>query len=147
MVRPKECERSQTSMMNNVADTNNTERLRAALVAIAKAARPSLKNESDPEWHAARQALENAEIIPPACIIAPAFLPGVDYYMLHDAARNAIEYIRHCRRLQAAQAALRAAENNGQMLILEAAYTGWSAKEARRALEEAQAQCRTFRRE
>jgi hypothetical protein len=126
--------------------TETTPRLREALVALAKAAR-DYEIASDPERLAALQALERAEIILPACILAPAFLPGVDYYMMRDAARYAVEYARHYRRLRAAQAALEEIETNGQLLILESAYAGWHPKEAFDALEEARQQRLAFSRE
>jgi hypothetical protein len=126
--------------------TETTSRLREALAALVKAAR-NYEIAPDPERLAALQALENAEIVPPACILAPAFLPGVDYYMMRDASRYVVEYARHYRRLRAAQAALEEIETNAQLLLVEATYTGWSGKDAFEALQEAREQRAAFCRE
>jgi hypothetical protein len=136
-------ERSNSSMSDT---TETTSRLREALAALVQAAR-NYEIPPDPEKLAALEALERAEIVPPACVLAPTFLPGVDYYMMRDAARNAVEYARHYRRLRAAQAALEEIETNAQLLLVESTYTGWDGKDAFEALEEAKAQRAAFRRE
>lgn len=61
----------------------------------------------DPEWQAACDMLTKADdIIPPAELVAPAFLPKAGTSVQRKAARECAEFIMHHARIRAAEAAL-----------------------------------------
>ena len=83
---------------------DNAGRFGAQLAYLATLAREGIY---DPEWQAACDMMTRADdIIPPAELVAPAFLPEVGASVQRKAARECAEFIMHHSRIRAAEAAL-----------------------------------------
>lgn len=79
---------------------------RDTLARLAEVARPM---DSGREWQVACTTLAEAReawAIPPADIVAPAFLPEAGQFLYENVARLAVEYVLHASRLRDAASAL-----------------------------------------
>ncbi len=112
-----------------MANSDNAGRFGAQLAYLATLAREGVY---DPEWQAACDMMTKADdIIPPAELVASAFLPEVGTAVQRKAARECAEFIMHNLRIRAAEAALFKlhGEYPNRRRMTERKADGWSEDE------------------
>ena len=92
-----------------------------------------------PEWDAARLALANGDIIPPAEMLAPAFLENVGPTTLNECANACVAYVLHTKRHMAAEDALAKLASYTPRTVAEMLRAGWSESAAFQAINAAEA--------
>jgi hypothetical protein len=75
---------------------------------LAELAARAAGMSSEPDWLAAVEAMRAGAEVPPADILAPAWLPGASVEIMDGVARDAVRYVRASLAMRAAQAELAA---------------------------------------